>query len=125
MRTGVLGKVYNDGEVIVWQGDAGDCMFEILEGTVEVLREKNGQEVSLAVLSKGDFFGEMAIFEREVRSATVRALGEVRAITIDKRTLLRRISADPSMAFRIVEKMANRIRELDMEIERLKAIRRS
>jgi CRP/FNR family cyclic AMP-dependent transcriptional regulator len=125
MRTGVLGKVYNDGEVIVWQGDTGDCMFEILEGTVEVLREKNGQEVSLAVLSKGDFFGEMAIFEREVRSATVRALGEVRAITIDKRTLLRRISADPSMAFRIVEKMANRIRELDMEIERLKAIRRS
>ncbi len=123
MKTGVLGKVYNDGEVIVRQGETGDCMFEILEGTVEVLREKDGHEVSLAVLSKGDFFGEMAIFEREVRSATVRALGEVRAITIDKRTLLRRISADPSLAFRIVEKMANRIRELDVEIERLKAMR--
>lgn len=122
MKTGVLGKVYNDGDVIVRQGEAGDCMYEILEGTVEVLREKNGQEVCLAVLSKGDFFGEMAIFEREVRSATVRAMGEVRAMTIDKRTLMRRISGDPSLAFRIVEKMANRIRELDIEIERLKAI---
>lgn len=122
MKTGVLGKVYNDGDVIVRQGEAGDCMYEILEGTVEVLREKNGQEVCLAVLSKGDFFGEMAIFEREVRSATVRAMGEVRAMTIDKKTLLRRISGDPSLAFRIVEKMANRIRELDIEIERLKAI---
>jgi CRP-like cAMP-binding protein len=122
MKTGVLGKVYNDGDVIVRQGEPGDCMYEILEGTVEVLREKNSQEVCLAVLSKGDFFGEMAIFEREVRSATVRAMGEVRAITIDKRTLMRRISEDPSLAFRIVEKMANRIREMDVEIERLKAI---
>ncbi len=122
MKTGVLGKVYNDGAVIVRQGEAGDCMYEILEGTVEVLREKNGQEICLAVLGKGDFFGEMAIFEREVRSATVRAKGEVRAMTIDKRTLMRRISGDPSLAFRIVEKMANRIRELDIEIERLKAI---
>ncbi|MEE9501319.1 MAG: cyclic nucleotide-binding domain-containing protein [Candidatus Aminicenantaceae bacterium] len=122
MKAGVLGKVYNDGDVIIRQGEAGDCMYEILEGTVEVLREKNGQEVCLAVLSKGDFFGEMAIFEREVRSATVRAMGEVRAMTIDKKTLLRRISGDPSLAFRIVEKMANRIRELDIEIERLKAI---
>ena len=122
MKTGILGKMYNDGDVIVRQGEAGECMYEILEGTVEVLREKNGQEVCLAVLSKGDFFGEMAIFEREVRSATVRAMGEVRAMTIDKKTLLRRISGDPSLAFRIVEKMANRIRELDIEIERLKAI---
>lgn len=122
MKAGVLGRVYGDGEVIVRQGESGDCMYEILEGTVEVLREKNGKEVCLAVLSKGDFFGEMAIFEREVRSATVRAMGEVRAITIDKKTLLRRISEDPSLAFRIVEKMANRIRDLDVEIERLKAI---
>jgi len=122
MKTGVLGKLYNDGDVIVRQGEPGDCMYEILEGTVEVLREKNGQEVCLAVLSKGDFFGEMAIFEREVRSATVRAMGEVRAMTIDKKTLMRRISNDPSLAFRIVEKMANRIREMDVEIERLKAI---
>jgi len=122
MKGSVLGKVYREGDVIVRQGEAGNCMYEILEGTVEVLREKNGQEVSLAVLSKGDFFGEMAIFERGVRSATVRAMGEVRAITIDKKTLLRRISGDPSLAFRIVEKMANRIRELDVEIERLKAI---
>jgi len=122
MKAGVLGKVYNDREVIVRQGETGECMYEILEGTVEVLREKNGHEICLAVLSKGDFFGEMAIFEREARSATVRAMGEVRAITIDKKTLLRRISEDPSLAFRILEKMANRIRELDVEIERLKAM---
>jgi len=72
------------------------------------------------VLGKGDFFGEMAIFEHEVRSATIRARGEVRALTVDKRTFLRRITEDPSIAFRIVGRMSRRIRELDAEIVRLK-----
>jgi len=121
MKAGKLGKVYDKGEVIVREGETDDCMYEILEGKVEVLQEREGKEVRLAVLDKGDFFGEMAIFEKEVRSATVRAMGEVRALTIDKRTLLRRISEDPTLAFRIVERMSHRIRELDNEIVRLKA----
>ncbi len=120
MSRGLLGKVYGDGEVIIRQGESGDSMYEIQEGQVEVIQEKDGQEVQLAVLGKGDFFGEMAIFEREVRSATIRARGEVRALTVDKRTFLRRITEDPSIAFRIVERMSRRIRELDAEIVRLK-----
>jgi CRP-like cAMP-binding protein len=120
MSRGLLGKVYGDGEVIIRQGESGDCMYEIQDGQVEVIQEKDGKEVRLAVLDKGDFFGEMAIFDREVRSATVRAMGEVRALTIDKRTFLRRITEDPSIAFRIVERMSRRIRKLDAETVRLK-----
>lgn len=120
MSKGDLGKIYRDGEVIIRQGDPGDCMYVIQEGKAEVLRETNGIEVQLAVLNEGDFFGEMAIFDHEVRSATVRAAGEVRVLTIDKRTFLRRITEDPSVAFRIVEKMSHRIRELDAELVRLK-----
>ncbi len=120
MGTGELGRVYNDGEVIIRQGEAGDCMYEIQSGEVEVIQEKSGKEICLAVLGKGDFFGEMAIFEHEVRSATVRALGEVRALTIDKRTFLRRITEDPSLAFRIVERMSHRIREMNNKLVRLK-----
>ena len=120
MSKGDLGKIYRDGEVIIRQGDPEDCMYVIQEGKAEVLRETNGIEVQLAVLNEGDFFGEMAIFDHEVRSATVRAAGEVRVLTIDKRTFLRRITEDPSVAFRIVEKMSHRNRELDAELVRLK-----
>ncbi len=123
MSRGFLGKVYGDGEIIIRQGESGDSMYEIQDGQVEVIQEKDGQEVRLAMLGKGDFFGEMAIFEREVRSATIRTKGEVRALTIDKRTFLRRITEDPSIAFRIVERMSHRIRELDAEIVRLKTER--
>ncbi len=112
MKTGELGRVFQDGEVIVRQGEIGDCMYVIQEGQVEVLVEQHGKDVRLAVRGRGEIIGEMAIFEREVRSATVRAMGHVRALTLDKRTLLRRIQEDPSLAFHIVQTMSKRIREL-------------
>jgi CRP/FNR family cyclic AMP-dependent transcriptional regulator len=123
MKRSELGKIYNEGEVIIRQGDTGDFMYEILDGQVEVLQEKGGEEVRLAILEKGDFFGEMAIFEREKRSATVRAKGEVRVLTVDKKILLRRISEDPSLALRILERMSHRIREMDDELFRLRTIK--
>jgi CRP-like cAMP-binding protein len=85
METGALGKIYQDGEIIIRLGEVGDCMFVIQEGRVEVLAERDGQEILIAVREGGDFFGEMAILERDVRSATVRALGEVRVLTVDKK----------------------------------------
>ena len=121
METGVLGKVYQEGEVIVRQGEVGDCMHVIQAGQVEVLQEREGRAVRLAVLGEGDVFGEMALFEGEVRSATVRALGEVRVLTVDKRTFLRRVHEDPSTAFRILQRMSHRIREMDAELVRARA----
>ena len=118
--TGALGKVYQDGDVIVRQGEVGDCMYVIQEGQVEVVLEKDGEEVRLAVRGEGEFFGEMAIFEREVRMATVRALGQARVLTIDKKNFLRRIHEDPSLAYRIVQTMSRRIRELSAEVAQLK-----
>ena len=85
MGTGALGKLYQDGGVIVRQGEAGNCMYVIQEGQVEVLLRKGDKDVCVAVLGEGDFFGEMALFDQEVRSATVRARGEVKALTLEKR----------------------------------------
>lgn len=115
-----LGKIYKDTEIIIQQGDQGDCMFVIQEGLVEIVKEMDGGEVLLALRGSGEFFGEMAIFEHEVRSATARALGEVRVLTIDKKNLLRRIHEDPSMAFHLVQSMSARIRELSNEIAEIK-----
>ncbi|MBI3059709.1 MAG: cyclic nucleotide-binding domain-containing protein, partial [Deltaproteobacteria bacterium] len=61
MEAGDLGRVYKDGEVIVRQGEAGDCMYVIQAGKAEVLQEQNGRNMRLAVLEEKDFFGEMAL----------------------------------------------------------------
>ena len=122
MDTGALGKVYQDGETVFRQGDVGDCMYVIQEGKVEVLVEDGDQEIQVAIRSTGDFIGEMAIFERDVRSATIRAMGQVRLLTIDKKNFMRRIAQDPSLAFRVVETMSRRIRDLNEKYAHLKAV---
>lgn len=120
MNTGGLGKIYEDGEVIIQQNDIGDCMYVIQEGEVEIFLVEGDKEVHLAIRKEGDFFGEMALFDRDVRSASVRARGKARILTVDKKNLLGRIHKDPSMAFRVLETMSNRIRELVAEVNRLK-----
>ncbi len=113
MREGVLGTSYYGGETIIQQGETGDCMYVVQSGQVEVVQKVNGGEQRLAVLETGDFFGEMALFEREVRSATVRALVDARVLKIDKKTLLRRIKEDPLLAVNLLQTMSGRIRELN------------
>jgi CRP-like cAMP-binding protein len=83
---------------------------------VKIINETDRGDVQLALRGQGEFIGEMAIFEGEVRSATVRALGETRVVTIDKRNFLRRIHEDPSLAFHLVQTMSSRIRELSTEL---------
>ena len=121
MKKGVLGKEYKDGDVIVRQGDAGSCMYVIQDGEVEVIRSHNGSTVRLAVLGPGEFFGEISLFGKEERSATVRALGDARIITVDRKIFLRRIQEDISLAFRVVQTMATRINNMNAELVVLKS----
>jgi CRP-like cAMP-binding protein len=103
---------------IIRQGDWGDNMFVIQEGQVEIVVEQDGQEVRLAVQGAGQPIGEMAIFEQQVRSATARALGQARILTVDKKSLLRRVHEDPSLAYYIMQTMSQRVRELNAMVVR-------
>ena len=120
IEKGALGAVYRHGEIITKQGEVGKSMYVIQQGKVEVLREIDGNETMLRVAHEGEFLGEMAIFDHEVRSATLRAQGDVKVLTIDKKNFLKRIHEDPSLAFRIVQTMSQRVRELGDEVARLK-----
>jgi len=107
-----LGKEYKEGEVIVHQGDKGNCMFVIQHGEVEAIAETDGKELRLRTMGPNEIFGEMALFEKETRSATIRALRPTRILTIDKKNFLSGVHEDPSLALRIVKTMSNRIRDL-------------
>jgi CRP-like cAMP-binding protein len=114
----VLGKEYKEGEVIFHQGDVGNTMFVIQDGEVEAVAESNGEEYRLRSMGPNEFFGEMALFEKAVRTATVRAIRPTRVLTIDKKNFLGGIHEDPSLAFRIVETMSHRIRDLTDRLAR-------
>ena len=114
-----LGKTYPDGTLIFHQGETGNSMYVILEGEVEIFLEKDGEEISLARRGAGDFLGEMALLTQEKRSASARAKGPVRLLTLDKKNFLRRVHEDPTIAFRLVEVLSSRIRELDAQVAEL------
>jgi len=120
IRKGALGKEYADQEIICRQGEPGNCMYVIQSGDVVVLREEDGVEVAVGELGTGDVVGEMAIFEKQPRSATVRSKGRSRIMTLDKRAFLRRVHEDPSLAYKIMQKLSGTIRRLNEELEQLK-----
>ena len=112
-----LGRLYNDGEVIIRQGESGDCLYVIQKGKVEVIDESGESEMKLAELGETEFFGEMGLFEKDVRSATVKAIGETKVLTIDKRNFYQTIQKDPSIAYRLLEKLSNRLRETNNKLK--------
>ena len=113
-----LGKEYREGEVIFRQGDTGNCMFVIQDGEVEAIAEADGREFRLRTMGPNEFFGEMALFEKETRTATIRATKPTRILSIDKKNFLGGIHEDPSLAFRIVQTMSHRIRDLTERLAR-------
>lgn len=122
MERNALGKVYEAGQTVVRQGEVGaSCMYVIQQGELEVVAEENGRETRLCVLGPGDFFGEMSLFEREARAATVRAIGRVRVLTVDRKTLMRRVHEDPSLALNMLGTLCARIRHLDTELHQARA----
>jgi CRP/FNR family cyclic AMP-dependent transcriptional regulator len=116
MRNSKLGRLYRDGEIVIHKGDEGTCLFVIQEGKVEVYDENGGNEVKIAELGASEFFGEMGLFEKDVRSCTVRALGNAKILTIDKKNFYKTIQKDPTLAYRLLQKMSSRLRELNKKV---------
>ena len=111
-----LGKDYKDGDIIFEENSAGREMYIILTGKAIVIKERGDVETTLATLEEGDFFGEMSLFDNSPRSATVKALGDVKLLEINQKNFLKKISRDPSLAFRMLEKMSQRIIITDEKI---------
>ena len=77
------------GEAVVTQGEYGQSMFVIVSGLMEVIREQDGLQQVLAVLEPGDLFGELAILDRQPRSATVRAVTSGLLLRFERGSLAR------------------------------------
>lgn len=114
--TSSLWQNFSEGDLIIKQGTEGDCLYVIQEGKVEVIAETGDKEVKLTELGPGEFFGEMGLFEKDVRSCTVRAIGKAKILTIDKRNFYQTIQKDPALAIRLLETMSRRIRQTNQKV---------
>jgi len=79
---------FKSGESVIHEGDEGDSLFIIRNGSVEVFKTNgDGEEVSLGVLPEGSFFGELSLFDDHPRSATVRTLEHTDFFTLSRSDL--------------------------------------
>ena len=110
---------FSEGEHIFEIGEPGRSLFILTEGAVQVHHPNRGGRFELARFGPGDFFGEMALLNDSPRSASVRALGDVEALVLDKVDFRRLVTGKPDVALKILEAMSVRIRHADNQIQGL------
>jgi CRP-like cAMP-binding protein len=112
-ETGMLAQaavrhVFAPGEVVIRAGDPGSSMFVVHNGRVRVQVSENGRPRTVATLNEGDFFGEMALFTGEPRTANVVALEETEVLEIGYAAMKRVFDTNPDLVESLSFIMAER-----------------
>jgi pSer/pThr/pTyr-binding forkhead associated (FHA) protein len=110
---------FKEGDYVFREGELGTEMYIINEGKVEILNQVGDEEQVLAVLEKGDFFGEMSVLEDLPRAASARAATDVRLLPINGSTFDHLLRGNAEIAVRMMRKLSRRLRETD---EMLKSV---
>jgi CRP-like cAMP-binding protein len=112
---------FKQGHVLFQEGDEGEEMYIIQSGKVAIKKKVKDGDTTLAVLEKGDFFGEMAVLERMPRSATAEITEDGDLIVITGDVFGDMIKANPEIAIRMLRKYSIRLRETNKQIEHILA----
>ena len=102
---------YLPGEAIIFEGDFSQELYILMSGRVRIAKDYGGpHEYTLVVLTQGDFFGDMAIFESAPRSATAVAEEEPELLVLSSEKFKQTIYQKPEMVFEIFRELSARLR---------------
>jgi CRP/FNR family transcriptional regulator, cyclic AMP receptor protein len=119
--SGEIGRrmLYKTGELIFSEGQSGREMYIVESGSVRIFLTAKNREMTLAILKRGDFFGEMALLEDLPRSAGATALEELCLIAIEKEDFKYLIREHPEIAMKVLSRFSRRLRDADSLINLL------
>lgn len=102
------------GSVLFRAGDAGDSMYLIEDGKVQIsMRSADGEDLILAVLGPGDFFGEMALIDGKARSANASVVEPSRLAVLSRQHFLSFLGSSPKVALEMLTALSRRLRRTD------------
>lgn len=108
---------FKAGEQVFREGDRGDTLYLVLEGDVTVIKDCDAEkEIELDSIGAGDYFGEMALFGDDRRSATIRVKNDSRFLTLNKQELQEIVREYPQIALHVCRVLSMRIRHLHGKI---------
>jgi len=109
-------QLFSNQSLLCSEGEAGNTMFIITSGKVDVIKKTGNRESVLATRASGEFAGEMAILESAPRSATLKAQGDVRVLIIDGDAFNTILLDRPEVAVSMLRHMSTRVRELNEKV---------
>jgi CRP/FNR family transcriptional regulator len=112
-------RSFSPGEVVFREGDASDTCYIVREGRARAIRtHRDGRTITLARFGPGDIFGELALFEDELRSATVEAIEATSVVGVLGPDMRRLLSEHPDISSRLVIALGRRLRETNERLTR-------
>lgn len=110
---------YPTGRAVLMEDAWGNAVYFVMSGWVKVRRHSGtGDDVStLAILGRGDFFGEMAILDESPRSTDVIALSNVRLMSISAQRFIQTLFKDPQLHHRMLQLMVRRLRQTNIRFQ--------
>ncbi len=107
----------NDGETLFEQGDEGNALYAILEGTLEVsFLAMSGRKLTLTLMRPGEIFGEIALFDNGPRTATISAAEPSRVLRVLRNDVLRQIRQHPDLAEDMIRLAGLRMRWMGSQL---------
>jgi len=106
-------QLFSDQAFLCTEGEPGNALFILVSGKVVVIKKTGGQDAVLAERGVGDFVGEMAILESAPRSATLKAIGDVRVLVIDGDAFNTILLDRPEVTVTVLRNMSARLRQLN------------
>jgi CRP-like cAMP-binding protein len=112
-------RVFEPGQVVFREGDSSDTCYIVRSGRARAVREhSDGRVITLATFGPGDIFGELAMFEDELRSATVEAIEETSVVAVLGPDMRRLMAEHPEISTRLVIALGRRLREMNERLSR-------
>jgi len=109
---------YPAGKIIIKEGTSGETLYLMINGEVSVIKDLGGiNEVEMDRMTTGDYFGEMALFEDAVRSASIRTEKPSAFMVLHKQEFNEIVREYPQIALEICKVLIGRIRHLHQKIE--------
>lgn len=110
-------RKYPAGSRVFQEGDRGDVCFVVRTGRARVTRQhRAGREITLVNLGPGDIFGELAMLDGEIRSATVEAISNLQTIAITARDMRRILLDHPAASTKLLKAVVRRLRQANERI---------
>ena len=107
-------QTFADGDVIFREGEASDAAYLLVSGVVKIVKDfATAHEKTIALVGKGEYFGEMGAIDNYPRSATAVAKGEVDCAAVSPDEFLDTLVKQPAEAIELLKVLFERLRRAD------------